>query len=201
VVILFINCYSVNLATGVQNVFTSAKLVAILIVILGGMYQLSKGKANKSGVARPYQPSWTLPYCYRYRTQLTGCDDAILQEALSIWRMRSRGRRTPWGILRPHFTRGSGPTTVGTTSTMLLKKLKILLCEYHSSLLGRYLGSRSMVYFVFLTINVYTPGQLCLTVTSECILGHKMGSFCIYKQQKKDKHLMLWRMALSVNYP
>ncbi|KAL0276580.1 UNVERIFIED_CONTAM: hypothetical protein PYX00_004129 [Menopon gallinae] len=46
VVILFINCYSVNLATGVQNVFTAAKLVAILIVILGGMYKLMQGNTQ-----------------------------------------------------------------------------------------------------------------------------------------------------------
>ncbi|KAJ9588006.1 hypothetical protein L9F63_028185, partial [Diploptera punctata] len=45
-VILFINCYSVNLATGVQNVFTAAKLVAILIVICGGAYKLAEGKSN-----------------------------------------------------------------------------------------------------------------------------------------------------------
>jgi len=31
----------------------------------------------------------------------------------------------------------------------------------------------------------YTPGQACLTVTSHMILDHKMGSFCIYKQQKR----------------
>lgn len=43
VIILFINCYSVNLATGVQNVFTAAKLVAILIVIIGGLYKLVEG--------------------------------------------------------------------------------------------------------------------------------------------------------------
>jgi len=43
-VILFINCYSVNLATGVQNVFTAAKLVAILIIISGGAYKLAEGK-------------------------------------------------------------------------------------------------------------------------------------------------------------
>ena len=42
--ILFINCYSVNLATGVQNVFTAAKLVAILIIICGGAYKLAEGK-------------------------------------------------------------------------------------------------------------------------------------------------------------
>jgi L-type amino acid transporter 9 len=43
-VILFVNCYSVNLATGVQNVFTAAKLVAILIIICGGAYKLAEGE-------------------------------------------------------------------------------------------------------------------------------------------------------------
>jgi len=43
VVILYVNCYSVNLATSVQNVFTAAKLVAVLIVILGGAYKILDG--------------------------------------------------------------------------------------------------------------------------------------------------------------
>lgn len=43
-VILVVNCYSVNLATGVQNTFTAAKLFAILIIIVGGLYQLMKGE-------------------------------------------------------------------------------------------------------------------------------------------------------------
>ncbi|XP_065169415.1 b(0,+)-type amino acid transporter 1 isoform X2 [Atheta coriaria] len=43
VVILYINCYSVNLATSVQNVFTAAKLVAVLIVIVGGAYKMFEG--------------------------------------------------------------------------------------------------------------------------------------------------------------
>lgn len=42
-VILYVNCYSVNLATSVQNVFTAAKLVAVLIVILGGAYKILDG--------------------------------------------------------------------------------------------------------------------------------------------------------------
>ncbi|KDR13693.1 b(0,+)-type amino acid transporter 1 isoform X2 [Zootermopsis nevadensis] len=45
-VILYINCYSVNLATGVQNVFTAAKLVAILIIICGGAYKLAEGNTQ-----------------------------------------------------------------------------------------------------------------------------------------------------------
>lgn len=44
VVILYVNCYSVNLATSVQNVFTVAKLVAVLVVIVGGMYKMFEGK-------------------------------------------------------------------------------------------------------------------------------------------------------------
>ncbi|XP_025833041.1 b(0,+)-type amino acid transporter 1 isoform X2 [Agrilus planipennis] len=46
VVILYVNCYSVNLATSVQNVFTAAKLVAILIVILGGAYKIIEGNVQ-----------------------------------------------------------------------------------------------------------------------------------------------------------
>lgn len=44
VVILYVNCYSVNLATNVQNVFTAAKLVAVLIVIIGGAYKMAEGE-------------------------------------------------------------------------------------------------------------------------------------------------------------
>ncbi|KAL1492010.1 hypothetical protein ABEB36_012516 [Hypothenemus hampei] len=46
VVILYVNCYSVNLATSVQNVFTAAKLVAVLIVILGGAYKILDGNTQ-----------------------------------------------------------------------------------------------------------------------------------------------------------
>ncbi|XP_067004507.1 b(0,+)-type amino acid transporter 1 [Anabrus simplex] len=53
--ILFINCYSVNLATGVQNVFTAAKLGAILIVICGGAYKLSEG--NTQHLQEPFKGS------------------------------------------------------------------------------------------------------------------------------------------------
>ncbi|XP_073981567.1 L-type amino acid transporter sobremesa isoform X1 [Rhodnius prolixus] len=45
-VILFINCYSVNLATSVMNIFTAAKLIAILIVIFGGSYKLAQGNTQ-----------------------------------------------------------------------------------------------------------------------------------------------------------
>ncbi|XP_017775722.1 PREDICTED: b(0,+)-type amino acid transporter 1-like [Nicrophorus vespilloides] len=46
VVILYVNCYSVNLATSVQNVFTAAKLVAVLIVIIGGIYKICEGNVQ-----------------------------------------------------------------------------------------------------------------------------------------------------------
>lgn len=44
--ILFVNCYSVNLGMAVQNIFTSAKLVAVLIIICGGAYKLSQGNTQ-----------------------------------------------------------------------------------------------------------------------------------------------------------
>ncbi|XP_014488143.1 PREDICTED: b(0,+)-type amino acid transporter 1-like isoform X2 [Dinoponera quadriceps] len=46
VLILLVNCYSVNLATGVQNAFTAAKLMAILVVIAGGSYKLIQGNTQ-----------------------------------------------------------------------------------------------------------------------------------------------------------
>nr|CAH7754996.1 unnamed protein product [Callosobruchus chinensis] len=49
VVILYVNCYSVNLATSVQNVFTAAKLVAVLIVIMGGAYKMFEAICIFSG--------------------------------------------------------------------------------------------------------------------------------------------------------
>lgn len=44
VCILFVNCYSVNLGMAVQNIFTSAKMVAVLIVICGGAWKLFQGE-------------------------------------------------------------------------------------------------------------------------------------------------------------
>nr|XP_045621961.1 b(0,+)-type amino acid transporter 1-like isoform X3 [Procambarus clarkii] len=46
ILITFINSYSVNLATRVQNVFTAAKLVAILIIVVGGMVKLGQGNTQ-----------------------------------------------------------------------------------------------------------------------------------------------------------
>ncbi|GAB0092976.1 b(0,+)-type amino acid transporter 1 [Sergentomyia squamirostris] len=46
VCILFVNCYSVNLGMAVQNIFTAAKLVAVLIIIVGGGYKLYQGNTQ-----------------------------------------------------------------------------------------------------------------------------------------------------------
>ncbi|XP_016951970.1 b(0,+)-type amino acid transporter 1 isoform X3 [Drosophila biarmipes] len=46
VMILFVNCYSVNLGMAVQNVFTAAKLVAVVVVICGGAYKLMQGNTQ-----------------------------------------------------------------------------------------------------------------------------------------------------------
>ncbi|XP_045760979.1 b(0,+)-type amino acid transporter 1-like isoform X3 [Maniola jurtina] len=46
VMILAVNCYSVNLATNVQNIFTAAKLVAIAIIVCGGAYKLALGNTR-----------------------------------------------------------------------------------------------------------------------------------------------------------
>ena len=42
-VVTFVNCWSVKLATQVQNVFCSCKLVAVAIIICGGFYKLGEG--------------------------------------------------------------------------------------------------------------------------------------------------------------
>lgn len=44
--ILFVNCYSVNLGMAVQNIFTAAKLVAVVIVICGGAWKLFQGNTQ-----------------------------------------------------------------------------------------------------------------------------------------------------------
>lgn len=46
IMILFVNCYSVDLGMAVQNIFTAAKLVAVLIVICGGAYKLAQGNVQ-----------------------------------------------------------------------------------------------------------------------------------------------------------
>ena len=43
--VTFINCYNVKLATHVQNFFTGAKLLAIAIIIGGGLWKIGEGTA------------------------------------------------------------------------------------------------------------------------------------------------------------
>ena len=46
VLVAFVNVFSVTLATKVQNVFTVAKLVAMLIIIVGGFVMLAQGSTQ-----------------------------------------------------------------------------------------------------------------------------------------------------------
>lgn len=52
VTITYLNCYSVNLATGTQNLFTGAKLIAIFIVVVGGLIRIVKGEVTF--MAKPF---------------------------------------------------------------------------------------------------------------------------------------------------
>ncbi|XP_021352770.1 b(0,+)-type amino acid transporter 1-like isoform X1 [Mizuhopecten yessoensis] len=45
-VVSFINCYSVSLATKVQNVFTVTKLVAVAVITVGGFVMISRGETE-----------------------------------------------------------------------------------------------------------------------------------------------------------
>lgn len=55
ILITFINSYSVTLATKVQNIFTAAKLLAILIIVVGGSVRLIQG--NTQYLATGFQGS------------------------------------------------------------------------------------------------------------------------------------------------
>ncbi|KAL5021728.1 hypothetical protein ScPMuIL_000883 [Solemya velum] len=44
--VAFVNCYSVSMATKVQNFFTVAKLVAIVMITVGGFVQIGKGSTE-----------------------------------------------------------------------------------------------------------------------------------------------------------
>lgn len=46
VTITYVNCYSVNLATSTQNIFTAAKLLAIIIIVIGGIVHLAQGNTE-----------------------------------------------------------------------------------------------------------------------------------------------------------
>ncbi|KAF6205171.1 hypothetical protein GE061_019338 [Apolygus lucorum] len=52
-IILAINCYSVDLSTNVMNTFTAAKLLAVAIVIGVGMYKIFEG--NTQYLQRPFE--------------------------------------------------------------------------------------------------------------------------------------------------
>ena len=44
VLLAALNCYSVKIATNIQIIFTIAKLIAIVIIIIGGIVMLAEGK-------------------------------------------------------------------------------------------------------------------------------------------------------------
>lgn len=46
VTITYLNCHSVSLATGTQNVFTAAKLTAIMLIVIGGFLLIFKGETQ-----------------------------------------------------------------------------------------------------------------------------------------------------------
>ena len=49
VLIAFVNCYSVRLAAQVQVIFTGAKIIALFVIIIGGIVRLGQGESLFSG--------------------------------------------------------------------------------------------------------------------------------------------------------
>lgn len=76
VIITYLNCYSVNLATGTQNLFTAAKMIAIIIVVIGGILKIAQGevqylntgfegsKINFSDIATAFYSKFNFVLCY-----------------------------------------------------------------------------------------------------------------------------------------
>jgi len=49
----FINCRSVRWAMNVQDVFTFAKLLSLVVIILSGLVHIIRGKKDKSSQMHP----------------------------------------------------------------------------------------------------------------------------------------------------
>lgn len=43
VLLMLVNCFSVRIATSVQNFLTLAKVLALIIIVIGGFVNLGKG--------------------------------------------------------------------------------------------------------------------------------------------------------------
>lgn len=56
--ILCVNCYSVNLGTAVQNIFTTAKMIAVVIIICCGAYKMYQGNVQhlQNAFTKPAPP-------------------------------------------------------------------------------------------------------------------------------------------------
>lgn len=55
ITITYVNCYSVSLATSTQNIFTAAKLLAIIIIVIGGAVHLLQG--NTEHISKGFEGS------------------------------------------------------------------------------------------------------------------------------------------------
>lgn len=84
----------------VQNIFTTAKLVAVLIVISGGAWKLFQGKLNSPRFVFPTINLLTI---------------FSLQETLNIYQMLLTTRRLQWESSQQLSTLDCGLMMVGTT--------------------------------------------------------------------------------------